>query len=920
MARPSIDYSWNSFPAGRLLEPWQRDLLGKERPGPGPNPDALVGDLVRRGWLTDFQAGLLGQGRGDELILGGYVLLGRLGAGGMGEVFKARHRRLGRVVALKVIRRERLNGPAAVLRFEREARLAARLNHPNVTLVFDADQVGDTHFFTMEYVEGWTLAQMLDRHGPLPVGLACDVARQAALGLQHAHEAGLVHRDVKPSNLLLARQGGVVKVADLGLACLAPDWQVEGLPALTDSGVGMGTADYAAPEQALDAHGVDIRADVYSLGCTLYHLLTGHPPFPGGSLAQKVLRHQQGNADPVESIRPEVAPALAAVVRRMMAPDPGQRYPTPALAAGALAPFAEPAAPTLAQLASGPAPEPDPARDHGTDSGQPGKQSTRPELASSHLTPSLRRRRPWRGWLVAGAVLAGLAALAAPALVMTGRRPGTDPAAPTHPSAPGPATLVVGPAGDDGRAFPTLREALAVARPGDRILVRQEELSERLRLGGDGLGREVAVEAAAPSGRPVVWHPPPGDGPLLELREAAGFRLSGFVLDGGGRVDDLVTVSGACPGLTLESLVCRGFRGSAVVVRNAEGAPGRPLALRRLRAGTGERGGPALCFACAADEVPRVIRHAEVEGCRLEGPGAALVEVAAPLAGVRFCKNRLSQAADGILYRGGAVDPRQRVEWSVESNTFSSLGAALRFEGGPLAEAGSRLVVRDNLFARTKALAAADGPPAGLEPAAWVYLPRDAPAAPRSGGPRFYRMSVPPSRPVATATLRVLCDSEFTAWVNGREVGRSRPGQREYAFDVAEPLRLKGLSVWWVALGCADQAGSAGFLARLDWTLTNGDPRVAWTSTNCRARTGEVSGWQDAADLPGWEEVRGAAVSALVPRGEGNVRDPGSGEGALPLGAAPLEFVLNPDLLYPTASPLARAGAAGGPVGFPPEE
>jgi tRNA A-37 threonylcarbamoyl transferase component Bud32 len=255
----------------------------------------------------------------------------------MGAVFKARNWKLGRTVALKLIRKDRLSNPDTVRRFQREVLAAAAMDHPNVVRALDADEVGGTHLLVMEYVEGTDLAKLVKQNGPLPVARACDHVRQAALGLQHAHERGLVHRDIKPSNLLLAASGNLVKVLDFGLARLEPATDVETSSTLTGEGTVMGTADYLAPEQSLDARSADVRADLYSLGCTLYFLLTGTPPFPGGTLGQKIARHLAAEPDPVERLRPGVPPALAEVVRKLMAKRPEDRYQTPAEAAAALA-------------------------------------------------------------------------------------------------------------------------------------------------------------------------------------------------------------------------------------------------------------------------------------------------------------------------------------------------------------------------------------------------------------------------------------------------------------------------------------------------------------------------------------------------------------------------------------------------------
>jgi serine/threonine protein kinase/WD40 repeat protein len=310
---------------------------------------ALARELIDRDWLTPFQANQLLQGRGKELLLGPYLLLERIGTGGMGEVFKARHRIMDRIVALKVVRADRLGDRETLSRFGREIQIAARLAHPHVVLAHDAGQIGDTFYLVMEYVEGVDLARLLKQRGRLGAAEACEYVREAALGLQHAHERGLVHRDVKPANLLLAAQDGLIKVLDLGLARLRSREVDE--TRLTQEGSLMGTPDYLAPEQAVDSARADIRADVYSLGCTLYHLLAGRPPFPGGSLTEKLLRHQQSEPEPLERLCPDLSPGLGAVVRKMMAKRPEERYQTPAEVAAALTPFAGKMEPKPAHIA-----------------------------------------------------------------------------------------------------------------------------------------------------------------------------------------------------------------------------------------------------------------------------------------------------------------------------------------------------------------------------------------------------------------------------------------------------------------------------------------------------------------------------------------------------------------------------------------
>jgi len=351
----------------------------------------LAQELMRRGWLTAFQVNQLFLERGEDLVVGQFVLLDRLGEGGMGQVFKAWQRNLQRIVALKLIRKECLDNPRIIQRFQREIRAAGQLAHPHIVHAYDAGQEKGGYFIAMEYIEGMDLAHMVQQTGPLAVAQACDFLRQAALGLQHAYEHDLVHRDIKPANLLwtsgkgpasgllrrpiipgsglhprpgsglnprpgsglLARPGtfpwGIVKVLDLGLArCIGPE---DGNDAghLTQIGAFMGTPDFMAPEQALNSHRCDIRSDVYSLGCTFYYLLAGDVPFPGGSITEKIIRHQKEEPEPVEVVRHRnltSAPGLkgtspldpgqvdtpvsvACLVRRLMAKSPDERVQTP---------------------------------------------------------------------------------------------------------------------------------------------------------------------------------------------------------------------------------------------------------------------------------------------------------------------------------------------------------------------------------------------------------------------------------------------------------------------------------------------------------------------------------------------------------------------------------------------------------------
>jgi serine/threonine protein kinase len=268
-----------------------------------------------------------------------FQIQGELGRGGMGIVYKAKQLAEDRIVALKVIRKDRLQHDDAVRRFRREAQAAARLQHPNIVRLFDSDNSGDTHFLAMEYVPGITLEKFVELNGPVSYELACSILRQAALGLQHALEQGLVHRDIKPSNLMITPASGQgedgspasVKILDMGVArVLQGDNLAESLSTLTQGGSVIGTADYIAPEQLEDPHGADIRADLYSLGCTFYYLLIGKVPFPGGSLISKLDKQRWQMPTPIGLLRPEVPAAVADVAAKLMAKKPADRYPSPA--------------------------------------------------------------------------------------------------------------------------------------------------------------------------------------------------------------------------------------------------------------------------------------------------------------------------------------------------------------------------------------------------------------------------------------------------------------------------------------------------------------------------------------------------------------------------------------------------------------
>jgi serine/threonine protein kinase len=303
--------------------------------------------LAANHYVTEHQANLLLRGKADRFFIGQYKILERIGKGRMAGVYKAVHT-LGQLVAIKILPPSKAKDPELLGRFQREARIALRLKHPNVVRTFQAGEDDGLHFIVMEYLDGETLDEVLERRGKLPPAEAVRLMHQALLGLQHLHEQDVVHRDMKPGNLMLVpgHESGrpdntlraTVKIMDVGLGRTLFDEGDDGglSPELTGSGVVLGSPDYMAPEQARDARTADIRADIYSLGCTLYHALAGQPPFPDTNLVRQMVKHATEKPAPVKQFNRDVPDGLQQILDWMMAKDPAGRYPTPERAAQAL--------------------------------------------------------------------------------------------------------------------------------------------------------------------------------------------------------------------------------------------------------------------------------------------------------------------------------------------------------------------------------------------------------------------------------------------------------------------------------------------------------------------------------------------------------------------------------------------------------
>ncbi len=291
-----------------------------------PTTKSLAMELVRRGRLTKYQAARVAAGKLEGLVLDKYVIRDKIGEGGMGEVFVAEHRRMKRPVVVKILPPAATESSYYIRRFQREVEAAAQLHHPNVVTAFDADEQHGIYYLVMEFVDGEPLGQLLARCGRMPLKQAVDCTLQAARGLEYAHSKGIIHRDIKPNNLLLDTDG-VVKILDMGLARFDDGRQtIVDSDELTQQNQIVGTAEYMAPEQVDDSSSADRRSDIYSLGCTFFRLLTARPPYQGETLVQTLIAHRTKETPRIQDDCPAAPAALQQILDRMLAVDPEERF------------------------------------------------------------------------------------------------------------------------------------------------------------------------------------------------------------------------------------------------------------------------------------------------------------------------------------------------------------------------------------------------------------------------------------------------------------------------------------------------------------------------------------------------------------------------------------------------------------------
>lgn len=773
----------------------------------------LAGILVRDGILTHFQAEQFLLGKWRRFTIGKYKVLERLGSGGMGSVYLCEHKFMRRRVAVKVLPAAKADDPAALERFYREARAVAALDHPNIVRAYDIDQDEKLHFLVMEYVDGASLQEIIKKHGPMDITRAAHYIQQAAIGLQHAHQiAGLVHRDIKPGNVLVDRNG-VVKVLDMGLARFFHD-EEDILTKKYDENV-LGTADYLAPEQALDSHSVDIRADIYSLGATFYFVLTGSTPFTEGTVAQKLIWHQTRQPKPIRTLRAEVPEQLAAVLDKMMAKDPAQRYQTPADVVTALNPWTQqtippppdkemprlspaamgaetvmmnapssptatasspsvPASPAPAPQKTAPAPAAKPPSAPVPASTKPAAAkpaaaaaavaATRPaanvvaptpmptpipskegngqaaadtakEPAPAHWDlleeeadssakrgPAVRpvsslpswisenhyyiqfRDHPYFWYVVGGA---GATFFLFLVIVFASITRGTKKDGQKPPTT-GTTNLIVTQA-DKKDAFRTIREALKQAKPGDRIVVQDDTIDEPLALEAGSKVKDVTIVGESSDGGRVTWTcEKPVQGKFISLIGVEGLKFKNFNFDGKDRIQDLVSAQVGCPGLSFEDVNITGFTRAGVSLFNCYGKPDERITFTRVRviAGAAEKQS-AVVFAGRNTIAPT--QYVTFSECRFEGQYKSTLQFEASALDIEFRRNRFyNSTGDAVLYK--VAVPRHKLQVVFDSNTFSDNKRGLFLEDVPdLKTANSfRITWKNNLFARTATLAAAD--------------------------------------------------------------------------------------------------------------------------------------------------------------------------------------------------------------------
>lgn len=1011
-----------------LFEQSQLDNYLASRPElSGASPAELSSRMVADGMLTEFQGKHLMRGRYRNFFIGKFKVLEPLGSGGMSQVYLCEHAVMKHRVAMKLLPIRDSEDKSAVSRFIREARAAAAVNHPNVVRAHDFDLAEKKFYYLiMDFVDGCNLHDLVKKAGPLPPEYAAHYISQVAAGLQHIHECNLVHRDLKPSNLLLDRNG-VVRILDLGLARFTDDDQDNLTKQLQGKSI-IGTADYLAPEQAIQSDNIDIRADIYSLGATMYFLLSGRAPFESQSVTQKLLAHQIRDPDPLMGVPEE----MSRVVMTMMAKQPEDRYGLPADVIDALAPWtAEPLPPPdeeWFQIRAGSPGSPSGGSSQGNhapppstsalanqntpsrmqnplarQSGPVNATKTAPALRSSRQIQTSPKRqsritqdpgyevvesKSRKGLYIGMAALVGLliigGVVGAMAIGGWGKKDVTgsgsggttnpqgsgspqQPDAPVPPVPPPAGAIVVGPQG-----VPSIAKALEGAKPGDRIVVTLPRIRESVVFNAKARG--VTIESW-PIGRIVPWQPPadhsPGK-PMIQISNVDGFRIKGFDFDGTNQADVLLSVTGVCPGLSLESSMLRGFRQAGIDLVAALGAPERPIRMDGLRflGNLPQSIGVRVSRPTAGDAGTKFI---SITNNRFEGTSdrlGAAMRVSAPLEETDLRFNRFFKLTRGLHYvRNG--DPAPLV-MTLANNTFFDIETCFGFDAVP--PSGSGLTVMNNLFLkspRVATTAGVNGQPECTVPD-WVWHSADVKRKDGKvvgyeigAGTRYFRKSFELQElPKQDLVLDVGVVSTFKIWLNGEPIGEARFPyfeKRVHSFNLKDKLKVGRNTIAIEARHFLDPlnerfGSSAGVMVRIG-TLDRDDKVICTTDASWKSSPKSAPGWERSefddeswaavhvwpVEGPVWPwanvvwdsavKVKLAGAMPLPITSAGNYRDYNSHEGFPLMGTqrgvidtAPKNFPQDPDddasfLRVPRGHKLNFAGPEGNPmVGVPPRD
>jgi eukaryotic-like serine/threonine-protein kinase len=739
----------------------------------------LAGLMVRDGLLTYFQAEQFLQGKWKRFTIGKYKVLERLGVGGMGQVFLCEHKLMRRRVALKVLPTAKAEDPSSLDRFYREARAVAALDHPNIVRAYDIDQDDNLHFLVMEYVDGASLHDILKKTRQMDVLRASHYIYWSAIGLQHAHEQGIIHRDIKPGNILVDRQG-VVKILDMGLARFFND-ETDHITKKYDENV-LGTADYLAPEQALDSHSVDGRADIYSLGATFYFLLTGNPPFADGTVAQKLIWHQNREPKPIKLFRGDVPEGIINIVNKMMAKNPADRFQSPNEIAAILGPWIQTPIPPppeeempqlcAAVLASGTGTSPStgkgstitnmPTIANNRRNSNSGMQlapiptpplnkssSTHPALGNPQLNtppntknqstqskgsvktsgsdqvweslhetnsvgrsdtgshrsakrkdtkpPSSKRKsrkdiKPItlsskKKWIIGGAV-GGIVLLLAIILilVLSNSGPKTNPNDPKNVEPAGPRKISVTrnqPAAPKDNRFQSVQLAIENARPGDRIVIADEEWDEVVMI--TQAKKDLTIEGE--EGKQVVWKTTADSASnikaVLEIGNAENLHLRNIIFNANHLKENALRITGKCPGMILDDVEFHEAQTAAVKFLNCNGESNRPVVMKNFRIVTSTKTPlteVGISFAGISSKNTILDNQAiEIQNGRWEGHfSVAAIKIEGQIQDVEFKQNRILNAAVGVFI--ARTTPQQVISFKLTNNTFHTIGAAIRFE------------------------------------------------------------------------------------------------------------------------------------------------------------------------------------------------------------------------------------------------